>query len=163
MTQYKLIQSKRKTLTIKILEDATLEVRAPFNFPPEEIDKIIDSNKEKINEKSKAILKKHKLKKSFKLDFKSQLLVRGKTNFIKAINDKKPYYNEDEKTFFIPKDFDSITIKKTLIELYKLIAKSYFIKRVNYFKEIMDLEPSNVKVNSAKKRWGSCGIDILSD
>lgn len=39
---------------------------------------------------------------------------------------------------------------------YKKQAKSYLQMKCGYFSQIMGLSPSEVKINSAKTRWGSC-------
>lgn len=42
------------------------------------------------------------------------------------------------------------------IELLRAKAKSVLPQRVAYFSGIMGVEPTSVKINSAKKRYGSC-------
>ena len=85
--------------------------------------------------------------------FKSQraiddfLLCRGEW-IEKSIEKQK---QRKEKRLPEPTDEEIKDLKKR--------AKEYLPKRCGYFAEIMGLEPSNIKITSAKKRLGSCSYD----
>ena len=59
MRKYKLIRSKRKSISIKINEKASLEVRAPFHISQEEIDSFVNSKEEWIAKHTKEISEKY--------------------------------------------------------------------------------------------------------
>ncbi|WP_409199291.1 M48 family metallopeptidase [Methanobrevibacter sp. DSM 116169] len=156
MISYNLIRTNRKTLSIKICKDGSLEVRSPINFPKVEIDKIIEARSDEIAKKSEIIKKKNDLKRNFKIDFNSKILLKGELCEVLPTSSSIASYDDKVKVFYIPETATSYDIKEIIISFYKIIAKKHFISRVNYFKEILDVTPSNVKVNSAKTRWGSC-------
>ena len=156
MREYKLIKSKRKTISIKINEDASLEVRAPTNLSKKKIDEFVQSKEKWIAKHTNEISEKYKLKKEFILNFNDYIFVRGKKIYIHPIEGTKVKYAEDKGIIYIPKLANSQQIKESLIKLYKLIAKSYIEMKVAFFSKKMNVNPKAIRITSAKTRWGSC-------
>lgn len=154
MIKYKLIRSNRKTLSFKIKDDASLEVRAPLNYPKKEIDLHVKSNEEWINKHISKVIENNKLKENFNLNFGDYITIIGKKTLIKPVEGNIAQYEND--SFLIPKECDSNQIKEIIISLSKKIAKKHLTQRVIFYKDKLGVEPIAVKVNSAKTRWGSC-------
>ncbi len=47
-------------------------------------------------------------------------------------------------------------LEKSEIEKLRFIAKQYIPERVQYYSNVMNLYPTNIKITSAKTRFGSC-------
>lgn len=156
MREYKLIKRKRKTITIKINEDATLEVRAPLNVTKEEIDKFVESKEKWITKHIGKIKERYKLKKGFNLQFGEFVQLKGKKVAIHPIEGNIGSYDNEKNIFLIPKIANSHQIKDMIIKFYKLIAKAYINQRVVYFANKMNVNPTAVRITSANTRWGSC-------
>jgi len=156
MREYKLIKTKRKTISLKIREDATLEVRAPLNISEEKIDEYVISKGKWIAKHIEIIKENYKLKKQFKLKFGDIVRLRGKPMCIRPIKGKMGSFDEDENIFLIPEIANSNEIKDMVIKLYKQIAKEYIKERVIDFAEKMNVNPTAIRITSAKTRWGSC-------
>ena len=156
MREYKLTRSKRKTMAIKINRDSSLEVRAPINLSKKKIDEFVNSKEKWIAKHTKEISEKYKLKKEFTLNFGDYVTVRGEKACIHIIEGNISKYDEEKKIFYISKTANSHQIKEILIELYKLIAKAYIYQRVVFFAKQMNVSPTNIRITSAKTRWGSC-------
>jgi predicted metal-dependent hydrolase len=156
MREYKLIKRKRKTLIIKIKEDATLEVRAPLNISEEEIDKFVKSKEKWIAKHIKKIKENYKLKKEFNLNFNDYVILRGKKTHIHSIEGNTGRYDKEKNIFLIPEIANSNEIKYIIIKLYKLIAKEHITRRVMYFAHKMNVNPTAIRITSANTRWGSC-------
>jgi len=62
----------------------------------------------------------------------------------------------DGEQFCLPQNLTSQQIKDTCIKIYRRLAKAHFTERVMIFAAQMGVNPTAVKVNSAKTRWGSC-------
>jgi predicted metal-dependent hydrolase len=154
MRKYNLIRSKRKTITLQIKKDATIVVRAPLKIAKKEVDKFVMSNEEWIRKNLKEVKDRLKLKKQFNLDFNDYVNVRGKPAYIKPVKGSNASY--EDGNFFLPEKLNSSQIKEVIIMLYKMIAKSHIIERIGFFKEKMNVEPTAIKITSAKTRWGSC-------
>lgn len=115
---YKLIRSKRKTVSIQVDLDCNITVRAPLRTSQKEIDAILLEKKEWIE---KAVVSQIEKKKNVK------------------------EYSAEE------------------IERMRRKAKSVIPDKVEYYGSIMGLKPNSIKINSAKKRYGSCsGTDNLN-
>jgi len=156
MREYKLIKTKRKTITLKIKEDGTLEVRAPLNISKEKIDEFVKSKEKWIAKHIGKVEEKYKIKKKFKLNFGDFVQVRGKKVAIHPIEGDIGRYDTEKNAFFIPKIANSHQIKYIIIELYKIIAKQYITNRVVDFAQKMNVNPTAIRITSAKTRWGSC-------
>ena len=156
MRRYTITRSNRKTIAIKINKDSSLEVKAPVNLPKDKIDAFVNSKEKWIAKHSERIFNNYFLKKQFELNFGDFVLLRGQNNQIKSFNGKTAIYNSYKKIFFIPETAEKNQIKAIVIELYKKIAHNHINKRVNYFKNKMDVKPIKIGITSAKTRWGSC-------
>lgn len=156
MREYKLIKRKRKTITIKIKEDGTLEVRAPLNISEEKIDSFVKSKEKWINKHFRKIKKNYKLKKEFNLNFNDYVILRGKKTPIHSIEGSIGRYDKEKNIFLIPEIANSNEIKDSIIKLYKLIAKEHIARRVMYFAHKMNVNPTAIRITSANTRWGSC-------
>ena len=156
MREYKLSRSKRKTLAIKINKEGNLEVKAPPHLSQEEIDSFVNSKEKWIAKHSQEISKKYALKKEFSLNFDDCVRLFGEKAHIRSIKGNIARYNEEKGIFRIPEIAKSEQIREIMIELYKLIAKNYIPQRVNFFAMEMDVQPTAIRITSAKTRWGSC-------
>jgi len=156
MREYKLTRSKRKTISIKINEDSTLEVKAPLHLSQEKIDSFVNSKEKWIAKHTDEIFKKYQLKREFNLNFNDYVLVRGEKTYIHPIEGNTASYDKEKRIFYIPEIANSAQIKEILIKLYKLIAKSYIHERVAFFSKQMSVKPTGIRITSAKTRWGSC-------
>ncbi|MBE6686872.1 MAG: M48 family metallopeptidase [Ruminococcaceae bacterium] len=111
-TEYELIRSKRKTISVEVTKDLCVIVRSPLFEPQKQIDRFLAQHREWIE---KAIIKQKKRR---------------------------------EEALPEPTEAQMAELKTS--------AWQYLPKRTAYFADIMGVEPSSVKITSAKKRLGSC-------
>jgi len=156
MREYKLTRSKRKTISIKIAEDSSLQVRAPLHLSKEKIDSFVNSKEKWIAKHTNEIFENYQLKKEFNLNFGDYVFVRGEKAYIHPIKENTASYDNKKRIFYIPEIANSYQIKEILIKLYKLIAKPYILGRVTFFSKQMNVKPTGMRITSAKTRWGSC-------
>lgn len=154
MINYTLIRSSRKTIAIHITKEAIVEVRSPHKMPNSEIDKFVKSKQKWIYEHLEIVKSKIYKRASFSLNYGDAVLYRGKEYPIIASQGK--HIGFDDTCFYVPKNLPADDIKYTVIQIYKLLAKRDLTKKVIEFAKLMNLTPTNVKINSAKTRWGSC-------
>lgn len=151
--EYRLIRSKRKTLSIQISKEAEVLVRAPINLNRKIIEEFINSKEDWISEKL-AVMSEFKDKKmNFALNYGDDVLFRGKEFTITGSNDGTYFYLD---LLYIPFGLNSDEIKSLIIKVYKLQAKDILTTKVNSYSKIMNVAPKAVKINSATTRWGSC-------
>jgi len=150
---YTLIRSNRKTTALYI-RNGIVEVRAPHKMPKSEIEKFLIKNEDWIIpelQKSQALQAKRD---SFALDYGDTLSYRGKA--CEIVPKEGDYVGYDDDKFFMPPNMSAEQIKEASIQIYRMLAKNYLPKRTMELAKIMKLTPSVVKINGAKKRWGSC-------
>ncbi len=154
MMKYTLIRSKRKTITIRITKEATVEVRAPLKAQKAHINRLVLSKEKWITEHlaSRNMLLEQKA--SFALNYGDTVLYRGKEYPIAAKPGNRVGF--DDTTFYMPDGLTAEQIKYTVIQIYKMLAKRDITSRVIHFSKLMNSSPTAVHINSAKTRWGSC-------
>lgn len=148
MLEYTLKRSRRKTLAAHVLDDGTIEVRAPLRVSKSEIDRFISERENTLKKYITAQLEKNEKKSGFELKIGSEILFLGEKYEI-MLGDKTEIRNN---AFFVTEG----SVKNQVTALYKLAAERIINERVQYFSEITGHVPKSVKINAAKSRWGSC-------
>jgi len=149
----KLIRAKRRTIALIIERDGSLTVRAPKRATLKDIHGFVE-------EKADWIIRS-----------------RAKMQAIIAIPVKQymdgecfPFLGADYELRLVPPQrpalkFDggftlSVSARErgeqAFIKWYKTQALTIFTERVNHYAALHGFEPRQIKVNSAKTRWGSC-------
>lgn len=111
MYDYKLIRSKRKTISLQIDGNCQVIVRAPLKMPLREIDNMVFRHEQWIDKHMPAARERMETARSITPELLSGLIERARVE--------------------IP-------------------------PRVEYYAELMGVEPTGVKITSARKRFGSC-------
>ena len=155
MTEYTLTRSKRKTIAIHI-RSGVVEVKAPLRTPKSEIDKFVRSKQSWIEKNFTVSVEKREQREGFTLNYDSQALYRGNKYPIVAVPGKRIGFDDEKQHFYVPQGLSSEQIKHACVQIYKMLAKRDLTNRVRHFAEIMNVTPNEIKVNSAKTRWGSC-------
>ncbi|HND48386.1 MAG TPA: SprT family zinc-dependent metalloprotease [Anaerolineales bacterium] len=148
-----LVRAKRRTIALIVERDGSLTVRAPrratlndiYGFIQEKTDWILRSR-----EKLKAI---KPIPKKAYVDGE-RFLFLGQEYELRLVPPQRPALKFDG-------GFTLSTSAQERGELaftkwYKTQALTIFTERVNHYANLHGLIPKEVKVNSAKTRWGSC-------
>ena len=154
MIPYKLVRSRRKTAAIYITKDASVEVRAPLKMSKADIDKFIAS-KEKWIEKSLGLCEQINTEKSvFTLDYGDTVILAGNMYPINIKDGKRAGF--DGECFYLPPNLTPNEIKSAVVQVYKAIAKRIIQNKVSEYAKCMNVAPTDIRITSAKTRWGSC-------
>ena len=157
MIDYKLIKSKRKTITIILNYNGEVIVKAPLKSTKNEIENFILEKDDWIKKHLDFI---NKLPKFLKKKF-----VNNETFLFLGENYKLKIDENSEDCFMF--EFDSFIISRNQIEnanilfidWYKKEAKKIITERCKYYSEITGYKPKSIKITSAQKRWGSCSYN----
>lgn len=152
--QFTIKRQSRKTAAIHVLPDGTVEVRAPRGVSEKFLQEFVNNHEEWILKRQAELKARNDNKESFMKNGMSAMLLLGKEYPVKRHPENTVYF--DNKVLFVPEDLPFAAYKKSVINVYKNLAKQYLIPRVAYFSEIMGVKPYDVKVSSAARRWGSC-------
>lgn len=162
---YKIIRSKRKTISLKINEQGELIVNAPYFVSNKTISQFISKNTDWIistKEKVKESIFNYRNKKFVDCE---NYLILGEVHKLKLMNPE--HFSETIRLDFVNKkillnsNYQS-SAKTILVNFYKELAYEILESRVKHFlmlyKSIFneELTYTNIRLSDAKGRLGSC-------
>jgi len=156
MEDYKIIRSKRKTIALQIIDDATLIVRAPFDVSEETIKRVVAKHIKWIEQKKKEILTRDP-------KFKPKEFVNGEGFLYLGRYYKLTIVKEQEQPlifnngFFLLRDYQPVA-KQLLIDWYKERAYEKISQRVEWYAKKGGFVFNKINITNANKRWGSCSL-----
>ena len=153
--------SKRRTLGISILLDATIIVRAPFRTSQTAIERLIAKKQTWINKHVENIKK--RIETSLPLNFSngSLHLFKGNNLELNISESKKRFVRFNDKTIDIglEKPENEIIVRKILKQAYKTEAKKVlpemFHEIINSYEDY-NFKPTELVIKTMKRQWGSC-------
>ena len=156
--EYKIKRQRRKTLAVHILDDASVEVRAPQWLAKKEIDQFVAERANWVisrQEKRKQLLN---CQPSFKNGQQHRYLGEQYPLVINPAARNKLIYNQRQWLVAAKEPHNQVLIKKLLQEWYRSQAKQLFVERLGFFYKQLPITKNipTLKVRSMKSRWGSC-------
>lgn len=166
--EYNFERKSIKNINLRIKQDATVYISAPYDVKNEYIDKFVMERAPWI---LKHIEKFEKIKKSNEKNNQVKQYISGETF---------KYLGKDYRLKVIKNDKNNIVIEKDNIKLYtndvynvlkkeKLMQNWYRVKAIIIFNECLDdmmiimdkynLTKPEMKIRNMKSRWGSCYIN----
>lgn len=146
--EYKLQKSNRKTISIQILQNGEVLVKAPLRASHKLINEFVLSKQNWIISKSQNIQR----EKEQHIDFINleKIVIFGEE--LKILDDgKKIVFGSNQIKH------NKNTNKCSIIKNYiKNLAENYIKNRTKELAESLNLCYKNIKIISAKKKWGSC-------
>jgi len=146
-------RSKRKTLSLTVLKDGNIIVKAPISMKDEVINRFIEEKQGWIREKL-MIVKENKAKFEDVIALKSFLLFGNRYKPIKS--QVKSIETNNKFEMLIPIKYEEEKIIKALTAWYKKLAKQVLGERLEFIEERIRLKSSSLKLSDSKGRWGSC-------
>jgi len=147
-------RSNRKTLSLSILKDGQVIIKAPLKMSKEAIDKFVFEKQKWIREKI-AYIEHNKEKFDDVMHYKKFLLF-GNEYTLKLANIKKIETSNTELTIYLPKETPKDKIMTKLKSWYKKTAKNILEERLNYICNLIKLKPNVFRISDSKGRWGAC-------
>ncbi|GAB1475463.1 M48 family metallopeptidase [Bacillota bacterium] len=154
MMEYILIRSKRRSIGLRITEEAKLEVRAPLKASKADIDHFLISNLNWINRHLTVMEQSAANRAEFIVNYNNTVPLQGREYQITAREGKRAGFDGD--CFYLPSGFNPDEVKAAIVKVYKLLAKKLLTNKVLDYSKQMGVMPTAVKINGAKTRWGSC-------
>ena len=150
----KIIRAKRKTVSITVDSSGRLIVRAPLRCSEARILAFIEKKSEWIlkNRAKKAHLQ--SLLPSENLNG-FQFLLEGKPAEICYFSGKRLVFDEENRRLYLPEGKGEESVQKWLKNRAKLMFSELAKLRANE----MRVSYKEVRISSAKSRWGSCSQD----
>lgn len=147
-------RSNRKTLSLSILKDGQIVIKAPIKMSDDAIEKFVYEKQNWIRQKL-AYIEHNKEKYDDVMHYKKFLLFGNKYS-LKLANVKKIETSDTEMSIYIPKDTPEDKILTKLKSWYKKTAKNVLEERLNYICGLIKLKPNAFRISDSKGRWGAC-------
>ena len=153
---YKLVRAKRRTIALILERDGSLTVRAPKRATLQDIHGFIQEKEkwiERSREKLKAIVT---LPRKEFVDGETFLFL-GKEYELRLVPSQRQtlHFNSG----FTLKASARPRGEAVFTKWYKAQASTVFTERVTHYANLHGFSPKQVKVTSAKTRWGSCSAN----
>lgn len=154
ITPDQIYRSNRRTLSLSILKDGQIVVKAPLKMSNETISKFVVQKQEWIREKL-AFLQNNRQKYDDVIAYKKFLLF-GNRYDLKLCSVKKIQTSADDMCIYVPATTPQEKVLPKLKAWYKKYAKAILEERVAYLSSLMKIAPKAIKINDTKGRWGAC-------
>ncbi len=161
--QYQIVFSKRRTVGIEVSPDGAVTVRAPLRMPKKDIEQIVMSKLDWIEQKRKMFHKKaEKANRVLNIDYAEGSLMpfRGerypiRRSFHQGLKKVMVSFDGTGFTVCYGKE-DRESIRQGFLVWYKKAAAEEFLRRVEYYKAIMQESVGTIRIKDQKSCYGSC-------
>jgi len=149
--EYKIIRSKRRTISLVIDDKANLIVRAPIRISDVYITKLVMKKQGWILKKQREILKREKIKKKEFINGEKFLYLGNNYEL------KRGEYKEIslDKYLLLPNKYIKKEFKK-LTQWYQQEALEIFFERVKVYTKMTGWKCNQLQLSNAKRQWGVC-------
>ncbi len=146
-------RSNRRTLSLTVLKNGNVVVKAPINMKEETINRFIEEKQSWIRDKLFLVSKTNS--KFEEIMHYKKFLLYGNRYSLYLDNVKKIETN-DKFQIVLPSKTEQDKILKTLKAWYKKQAKQILFDRLSYIESRIKLKSSAFRIGDSKGRWGSC-------
>jgi len=150
----KIVRAHRKTLSLHVLPDGTIEIKAPYLLPKYFINQFIQKNSEWIEKRTRLVEQKRVLDKSYTEE--ETYLYLGDT-YMLALADVSEIKLKNN-TLLFPKPL-KFRIKKEIQSWYIRQAKEVITRETKKHAEEMDTSFQGITFSDTKSQWGRCTHD----
>lgn len=146
-------RSNRKTLSLLVMKDGTVVVKAPIRMKDDLVNKFVEDKQDWIRSKL-MLVSKAKNKFEDVMEYRKFLLYGNKYSLF--LSDVKHIETNEKFQIVIPKKTEPDKILKVLKSWYKKVAKQILEERLEFLEGRIKLKSSMLKIGDSKGRWGSC-------
>lgn len=147
-------RSNRRTLSLSILKDGQVVIKAPNSMSQDTIEKFVYDKQHWIREKL-AQLHQNQVKFEEVINLKKFLLY-GNQYSLKLANVKKIQTSSQDMCIYMPSSTENEKILQKLKNWFKKTAKTILEERLNYISSIIKIKPNQFRISDSKGRWGAC-------
>ncbi len=152
-----IIRTRRRSVGLKITEDARLIVRAPLRMSLAGIQSIVEKKRNWVEKKTDEIKRRNREKPQRRFVRGETFPYRGKQIPLR-VTDKYQGLVLKDSMFFISEKFEGnrVVAEKLFEDFYIGEARRILVKRTAEIARSLGLKTGKVRISRAKKRFGSC-------
>jgi hypothetical protein len=152
-------RKRRKTISLQIGNNLEVTICAPHFTPAGEINRFVRENQNWIQ---------RTIQKQTSLHTKEKEYIAGELFYYLGESfPLKVFFEENARKglvfwrdrFYLNSADAAIDGMSFFVSWYKKKAREYLSERVEFFSRKLSLQPRQVKITSAERRWGSCSED----
>lgn len=147
---YKIIRSRRRTVSVIVERDGSLVVRAPLRYPEKSVEEFVFKKREWILRTVERV-KRSNAENMFSLENGAKIELLGKAYTVRLTEEKRAFLTENE--IVLPSNEEKQAFEKLT---YKLL-RAYIVPRTEEIAAKNGLKFNGISITSARTRWGSCG------
>lgn len=147
-----IFRSKRRTISIQVLEDASLLVRAPNRVPQVVIQDFVESRENWILKQKHLAASRRSAPHQFSAG--EGFLFLGTSYPLLLVDHQRERLHFNQAFHLMEKDLPAA--RQIFTNWYRLQAAQVFKERMALHSSLTGLSPSGMRLSSARTRWGSC-------
>ncbi len=146
-------RSNRRTLSLTILKDGNVVVKAPITMKDSVINQFVAEKQDWIREKLFMV---NRVKSKFDdvVNYKKFLLYGNRYSLV--LDNIKKIETNDKFQIVMSNKTEPDKILKTLKLWYKKVAKQILSERLAFIESRIKLKSNSFRIGDSKGRWGSC-------
>lgn len=156
MTEYQILRSNRKTLCIQLTREGQVLVRAPKRCPKGYIEEFVRSKEGWILRHQRVLRERSVLREGFSLEDGQMLRLWGRELTLSIVPGQGPEVLENR--LLLPTG-DMEMLREPLRALIRENALPWLEHRMARWEKAMGLSCRELKMSTARCRWGSCSRD----
>ena len=146
-------RSNRKTLSLTVLKDGNIIIKAPISMKDDVIEKFVFDKQDWIRSKLMTI-KETKNKFDDVMHYQKFLLYGNKYTLL--LDDVKKIETNANFQIIFPKKTEQDKVLKGMKSWYKKVAKKVLADRLAYVESRLKLKSKAMRITDSKGKWGSC-------
>ena len=146
-------RSKRKTLSLTVLKNGNVIVKAPISMRDEVINHFVEEKQDWIRSKLTSI-KENQNKFEDVISMQNCLIYGNRYKIVRC--DIKQIQTGNNFELFVPAKYDNEKLVKSISMWFKKLAKKVLLDRLMFIEERINLKSSSFKIGDSRGRWGSC-------
>ena len=153
MTEYRLVRARRKTLSLRLLEDGTAEVRAPLRCPKAEIEAFVRDHEEWIRRHREQLLRRNEARDGFIFREGDRISLCGEVFTVHIAPGLKARFFQNR--LLLP-DGNPALCREGLLRAARERGLPWVRSRLDDWSRETGIGYTDLKLSSARTRWGSC-------
>lgn len=155
MILYELIRSKRKTISIQITPEGSVQVRAPMRCPRSYIDQFVRQKQDWITAHQKQVHSALAQRSRWQIRDGDTLMFCGAPYKVALTAQRRGSLDMEQHILVLPEA--PVNEAMAMVErLYRRGGLPWIQKRLAHWAGIMQVTYGTVSLSSAVRRWGSC-------